>query len=157
MTHCTHQEHWTQQGTLLAPPPTSGEAKGPFPSGVSPTSGCAPGSCSLLVSCCCRGWRKTPILRVPRESQGYGLCEITFYEYRRCSPSRVTSRTTTSSPCLIYPPTCPLLQAHLLTGDRLARLTGPRSSCLTPSCQVSVKASLLLLQYQREPHGFLGL
>jgi hypothetical protein len=31
---------------------TSGEAKGPSPSGVSPPSGCAPGSCSWLVSCC---------------------------------------------------------------------------------------------------------
>jgi hypothetical protein len=39
MTHCTHQEqHWTQWHTLPAPPPTtSGEAKCPFPSGVSPT------------------------------------------------------------------------------------------------------------------------
>jgi hypothetical protein len=55
MTHCTHQEHWALCHTLPAPSPTSGEAKGPFPSGVSPTSGCAPGSCSRLVSCCRAG------------------------------------------------------------------------------------------------------
>jgi hypothetical protein len=30
-------------------------------------------------------------------------------------------------------------------------------SCLTPNCQVSLKAGLLLVQYQREPHGILGL
>jgi hypothetical protein len=59
MTHCTHQEHWALCHTLPAPSPTSGEAKGPFPSGVSPTSGCAPGSCSRLVSCC-RGPRLNP-------------------------------------------------------------------------------------------------
>jgi hypothetical protein len=29
----------------------------------------------------------------------------------------VTLRTTSSSPCLICPPTCPLLQVHLLTGN----------------------------------------
>jgi hypothetical protein len=39
--------------------PASREAQNAFPSGVFPTSGCAPGSCFWLVSCC-RGFRKKP-------------------------------------------------------------------------------------------------
>ena len=115
MTHCTHQEHWALCHTLPAPSPTSGEAKGPFPSGVSPTSGCAPGSCSRLVSCCRAGLN--PARNSARKSDKARNNEFTFHELRRCSLARVTSRTTSSSPCLICPPTCPLLQVHLLTGN----------------------------------------
>ena len=102
-THCTHQEHWAQQGTLPAPPPTSGEAKGPSPSGVSPTSGCAPGSCSWLVSCC-----RPPRNRVLSQAQGKVSLRssvLYFLAGRRSSASTSTGPSYSCTPalCVSFP------------------------------------------------------
>ena len=103
MTHCTHQEHWALCHTLPAPSPTSGEAKGPFPSGVSPTSGCAPGSCSWLVSCC-----RAPVIWCVVRLAGKPACGAQF-----CTSSLVVVALPAPALAQATPALCVSFPTHL--------------------------------------------
>jgi len=90
---------------LPEPPPTSGEAKGPSPSGVSPTSGCAPGSCSWLVSCC---RPPPPVIGWLSQAQGKASLRssvLYFLAGRRSSASTSTGSSYSCSVCFFsHPP-----------------------------------------------------